>query len=220
MTGIKHHLSDQMLMAYSAGTLPEAFSLVVATHISMCDDCRAALASLDAVGGALLEDAACVEMEADAFEDCMAAIRALPSKDPITLQEPERSVKASMFPAPLDDYIGGGLDEVNWRPVGMGVRQAILPTSKDASVRLLYIPAGAKVPDHGHNGTELTLVLQGAFRDEFDRFGPGDVEVADPDVEHTPVAEDGEACICLAATDAPLKFRNFLPKIAQPFLRI
>ena len=41
------------------------------------------------------------------------------------------------------------------------------------------IPAGTAVPDHGHRGTELTLVLQGAFRDETDRFGPGDVEIAD-----------------------------------------
>ena len=36
----------------------------------------------------------------------------------------------------------------------------------------------------------------------------------------TPVAEEGEDCICLAATDAPLKFNALLPRIAQPFLRI
>ena len=40
---IKHHLSEDLLMRYSNGTLCEAFSLAVATHISMCDDCRAAL---------------------------------------------------------------------------------------------------------------------------------------------------------------------------------
>ena len=53
---IKHHLSEDLLMRYSNGTLCEAFSLAVATHISMCDDCRAALESYEAVGGALLED--------------------------------------------------------------------------------------------------------------------------------------------------------------------
>ena len=50
---IKHHLSQDILMKYSSGTLCEAFSLAVATHISMCDDCRAALESFEAVGGAL-----------------------------------------------------------------------------------------------------------------------------------------------------------------------
>ncbi|WP_425093930.1 ChrR family anti-sigma-E factor [Tropicimonas sp. S265A] len=220
MANIKHHLTDELIMAYSAGALPEAFSLVVATHLSMCDACRAAVEAQDALGGVVLEDSGVVAMAPDALASCMAAIESLPPKGPISFQRPEAGKADPVLPQPLLDYVDGGIDAVNWRPVGLGVRQAILPTSKDASVRLLYIPAGAEVPDHGHHGTELTLVLQGAFRDEFDRFGPGDIEVADPNVEHTPVAEEGDACICLAATDAPLKFRKILPKIAQPFLRI
>jgi putative transcriptional regulator len=160
-------------------------------------------------------------MAPDALANCLSAIQGVAPKGPIAFdREAAGRKKDPVLPAPLLDYVAGGVDAINWRPVGLGVRQAILPTAKDASVRLLYIPAGAEVPDHGHHGTELTLVLQGAFRDEFDRFGPGDIEIADPNVEHTPVAEDGRACICLAATDAPLKFRQFLPKIAQPFLRI
>ena len=46
---IRHHLSDPLLMAYSAGQLPEAFSLVVATHVSLCDDCRSRLLAFDAI---------------------------------------------------------------------------------------------------------------------------------------------------------------------------
>jgi putative transcriptional regulator len=76
------------------------------------------------------------------------------------------------------------------------------------------------VPDHGHNGLELTLVLQGAFRDETGRFGVGDVEVADDDLEHTPIAEEGDPCICLAATDANLRFRALVPRLLQPLFRI
>jgi putative transcriptional regulator len=67
---------------------------------------------------------------------------------------------------------------------------------------------------------EMTLVLKGAFRDELARFGRGDVEIANEDLEHTPVAEEGEDCICLAATDAPLKFNALIPRIAQPFIGI
>ena len=125
-----------------------------------------------------------------------------------------------VFPAPLRDYVGGDLGAVKWRSVGMGVRQAILKTDSGATARLLHIPAGQAVPDHGHCGMELTLVLQGAFRDTEDRFGPGDVEIATEDLEHMPVAEPGADCICLAATDAPLRFNRLIPRIAQPFLRI
>ena len=59
---VKHHLSDQLLMAYAAGALPEAFSLIVATHIQMCDQCRAASEAYDAVGGVLLNDVSKVSM--------------------------------------------------------------------------------------------------------------------------------------------------------------
>lgn len=216
MNEIKHHLTDALLMAYSAGSLPEGFNIVVATHISMCDECRARMVEFDTVGGAVL-DAETPEGLADgSFEATLALIAQSPQ---------ERQIKvdpaiASDVPSPLHDYIGTDLDAVKWRKVGGGVRQAILKTDKSASVRLLHIPAGAKMPDHGHRGTELTLVLKGAFKDEHDRFGAGDIEVASEEHNHQPVAEMGEDCICLAATDAPLRFNSWIPRIIQPFVRI
>lgn len=211
---ITHHLNDRLLMAYSAGSLPEAFNLVVATHISVCDDCRARLASFDAVGGALLEENSAA-MESDSLANVIARIKSGPPT-----AKPDARPRDPVLPAPLVDAIGGGLDHVQWRAVGGGVRQAILKTSDKASARLLHIPAGAAVPDHGHQGMELTLVLQGAFRDEDAIFQRGDVEIATEEMEHTPIAEPGQDCICLAATDAPLKFRALIPRLAQPFLRI
>jgi putative transcriptional regulator len=212
---IRHHLSDQLLMGYAAGQLPEAFNLVVATHVSLCDECRARLGSFDAVGGTLLDQAEEIALGEDALAQTLARIETLPQA---TRSEPLKA--AGMFPAPLADYVGGDLSAVRWQRVGGGVKQAILRTSKDATARLIFIPAGAAVPDHGHRGTELTLVLSGAFADENDRFNRGDVEVADEETQHTPVALSGEDCICLAATDAPLRFRALIPRLAQPFLRI
>ena len=208
---INHHLSDALLLGYAAGTLPEAFSLVAAAHVSMCDDCRARAASFDAVGGAMLETGM-VQMSEGSLEAVLARL---------TTPDTAASIrKPGLLPAPLMDYVGGDLEAVNWRPIGMGVRQAILPTGMGAMARLLHIPAGRAVPDHGHRGTELTLVLQGAFRDATDRFGPGDLEIATQELEHTPIAEAGQDCICLAATDAPLRFRRLIPRLAQPFFRI
>lgn len=216
MTDIQHHPTEALLVDYAAGTLPEAFSLVLATHLSLCDDCRARLSALEAVGGGMLERIDAAPLAEDSFEATLARIAgAPPAPKPAA---PRR--RDGIFPAPLRDYVGGDLASVRWRPVGMGVRQAILPTAPDARVRLLYIPAGCAVPDHGHRGMELTLVLQGAFRDDDGRYGKGDLEVATEAVEHTPVAEPGQDCICLAATDAPLRFRGLLPRLAQPLFRI
>ncbi len=216
MKQIKHHLTEPLLMGYAAGTLPEAFNVVVATHVSMCDDCRAALAEYEAVGGEVMLETDPVAIAEDALTATMAMIDA--EKNTVTAA-PKRK-PSNIFPAPLQDYVSGDIDALKWRKVGGGVSQLVLKTSKDASVRLLRIPAGTAVPDHGHRGTELTLVLQGAFTDDDDRFGVGDVEVANEDLNHTPVAEVGVDCICLAATDAPLRFNSFLPRIAQRFVGI
>ncbi len=215
MNPIKHHLTDDLLLGYSAGTLAEAFNLVVATHISLCDDCRARLGSFDAIGGEVVNDAAPVPLS----DDCLAAtLQMISAQKPVADVQPVRRV--GIFPAPLQDYVSGDLDAVKWRKIGGGVSQMVLRTSDAATVRLLRIPGGTAVPDHGHSGMELTLVLQGAFVDECDRFATGDIEVANEDLNHTPVAEAGPDCICLAASDAPLVFKGLIPRIAQKFAGI
>lgn len=214
---IKHHLTQSVLMGYAAGSLPEAFNLMVAAHISLCDTCRAEVESYDAVGGEVFEHARYddVALSPGSFAATMALIAGGAPDAPVMAR-----ANGSVLPGPLQDYVGGDLESVKWRSIGLGVKQAILPTSRDASARLLFIPAGTAMPDHGHHGTEMTMVLQGAFQDEDDYFARGDVEVADSDLHHTPVADIHEDCICLAVTDAPLQFEGLLPKIAQRFARI
>jgi putative transcriptional regulator len=215
MTTIRHHISEQLLLAHACGHLPEAFNLVVATHLSLCDECRARAGAFDALGGVVIERGEAVAMAEGAVEAALAGIAARP-------REPARPPlrRQGVLPAPLADYVGGDLAAVRWRSMGMGVRQAILPTARQATARLLYIPAGAAMPGHGHGGLELTMVLQGAFVDDGQVYGPGDVEIADEATEHAPVAATGADCICLAASDAKLRFRGLLPRLAQPFFRI
>ena len=211
---IRHHLNDALLMGYAAGHLSEAFGLVVATHVTMCDDCRARLESFEALGGAVIEAEDETAVSTDALPRMMARLEV-----PVVSAPPKAPRKTSL-PSPVAAYVGGDLDAVKWRALGGGVRQAILPTGPKATVRLLHIPAGQAVPDHGHRGMELTLVLRGAFRDATDRFGPGDLEIVGEDLAHKPVAEAGEDCICLAATDAPLRFAGLMPRLLQPLFRI
>ena len=85
---------------------------------------------------------------------------------------------------------------------------------------MLRIPAGKPVPEHGHRGRELTLVLKGAFRDGDLLFARGDVEDADEHLEHQPIATEREDCICLAVTDAPLRLKSLAARIVQPFIGI
>ncbi|MGR3796498.1 ChrR family anti-sigma-E factor [Vannielia sp. SX4] len=211
MDKIEHHLTEPLIAAYAAGTLPEPFALVVATHISMCDGCRAAVEAHEAMGGAVLE------ASADVAVDDAVLVATLAGLD-LPRNEAPAAVRNGCYPGPVMEALKGRAPR--WRLGNTMVRQRILHAGPEGSVRLLHIPAGVAVPDHGHNGLELTLVLSGSFSDETGRFGPGDVEVADDSLEHTPVADAGAPCICLAATDAPLRFSGWMPRVAQRFLRI
>lgn len=213
MSHIKHHIPEPMLLAFAAGSLEQPFALVVAAHVSMCDECRAGLGAHEAIGGALL-DAQALQMVSGTMKDAIfARLDDAPNPEPEPIYE-----RSGVYPGPVMQALKGKAPR--WKSIGGGVRQTLLHADGKGSTRLLYIPPGMAVPDHGHNGIELTLVLQGAFRDETGRFGVGDLEVADDTLDHTPIAERGAPCICLAATDAPLKFKSLIPRLLQPLLRI
>jgi putative transcriptional regulator len=218
MTAITQHTPDALLAAYAAGSLPPVFAMVVASHVSICGECRAALESHHAMGGAVLDT--CAESKlSDGFKSNLMAQLDLPMEQAITRPAPQPMAKPhSVYPAPLMELLKN--KPPRWRSLGLGMKQAILSADEGGSLRLLHIPAGQAVPDHGHNGMELTLVLQGSFSDETGRFARGDIEVADEDLEHTPVADAGDPCICLAATDAPLRFNSLMPRLFQPIFRI
>ncbi|UWQ49229.1 ChrR family anti-sigma-E factor [Leisingera caerulea] len=211
MPAITHHIPDPMIAAYASGSLPHAFSMVVASHLSYCRDCQAALGAHQAAGGALLEEAECVALEPALKSKVLAELDAPAVPDPVYDAK-------GIYPGAVMQSLKGR--PPRWKTLGMGVKQDILFEDKHGSARLLFIPAGQAVPDHSHNGLELTLVLQGSFSDETGRFGVGDVEIGDEDLEHTPVADAGDPCICLAATDAPLRFKALMPRLLQPLFRI
>jgi len=67
MTNTKHHIPNEILLAYSTGLLPEAFGIIVACHISLCDQCRIESDALDAVGGAVLTNQQGITLNDDSF---------------------------------------------------------------------------------------------------------------------------------------------------------
>ncbi|MEO8756266.1 MAG: ChrR family anti-sigma-E factor [Devosia sp.] len=212
---IRHHIADDLLMSYAAGNLAEGWSLAVATHLSLCAECRHRLAAAEATGGQLLEDAEFAPVAEGAWTTIRARLGT-----PAEAQTPSQP-QTAILPKPLRDYIGGDLDAIRWRPIGTAGAQLRLKTGdRETQVRLLKIPAGQPVPEHGHRGRELTVVLTGAFNDGETLFARGDMEDADEETQHIPTATADADCICLAVTDAPLRFRSWVVRALQPLLGI
>lgn len=218
---INHHPSDDMLMSFAAGSLPEGFALLIATHASLCARCQERIRDAERIGGALLHQAEPAAVSSDAFEKVMQRIAETPNSPAEDgARKTFEAIPNPGVPAPLHPFVPGSFDDVEWRTVAPGVKQFMLPLDegKTTKTRLLKLAPGTKTPVHSHKGTECTLVLQGAFSDQTGRYTCGDVQEADGEIHHQPVADMGEDCICMAVTDAPLKFDSLFGRLLQPVL--
>lgn len=213
---IEHHPDTATLASYAAGSLDEAFATVVAAHLASCAKCRARLYEIEEVGGTMLETIDAVGLNEAALERAMSRL-----DEPSEERAEPRSAEQSL-PRPLGRLVTAPLDAIAWKSVAPGVAVHRLPTSKAArgSLTLLKIAPGKKIPDHGHGGMEITLVLTGSYRDALGRFGPGDVADLDEDIEHQPVVDSDEPCICLVASEAPTRFKSFFGRLFQPLVGV
>ena len=211
-----HHPDLSTLLNYGAGSLPDALAMVVTCHLDQCEACRKTVADAEQIGMEVLKDAPLDVMSQDARNNILAML-----DDHIVDVQPDKSepVEEGDIPTPLRPLIGQWFTDLKWSRLAPGLKQFVLPAS-DGKLRLLDISPGAVMPVHGHSGSELTLVLKGSYSDELGRFRAGDVADVDPDVSHQPVADTHEGCICLIATDAPLRFKGLVPRLLQPFFQL
>jgi putative transcriptional regulator len=200
MTTIRHHLASHSLLSFAAGSLPGALAAVAGAHLTMCVACRRELALFEHIGGALLEG-----LPAMPLEDSEPALPRLPA---VARGRPDNPILGHA----REEFAG-----VAWRRIGIGLWHRPLPLPGQGSVQLVKAAPGAVVPDHGHAGAELTLVLRGALIDATGRYGPGDVADLDEEVEHTPAADATAGCICAVANERPTRFHGLLARLLQPW---
>ena len=216
---VRHHISDEILVSYAAGSLVEGWSLVVATHLALCPRCRTRSRSADAVGGWLLESLEETPVSSGALQSVLGRIER--ESRPPGGTKTSASNGPTMLPEPLRSYVGGDLDQLKWRRLSpRAYHIPIKIADSETQARMLRFPRGIAVPRHGHRGRELTLILAGTLHDGCAIFARGDVEETDESIEHQPIAGPNEDCVCLAVTDAPLRFKSLTARLLQPFLGI
>jgi putative transcriptional regulator len=220
---LRYHPSEATLVAYAAGSLSEASSVVVATHLLVCSVCRETVKLADMVGGIMFESAPSRQLSSASLDATVALLDAEP--DPraqyVPAQEDDLSLRGASLglsgslPSTLAPYHLGG-----WRWLAPGVRRIRLPIHRESvgTLDLYRISPGGSLPSHGHGGLEVTCVLQGSFSDQIGHFQPGDIAEMDASLDHQPIADMGGDCICLAAVERPLKMHGFLARLLQPIL--
>jgi putative transcriptional regulator len=208
------HPEDSLLMAYAAGSLPEAAALVVATHLALCPLCRAEVGRFEAVGGAMLDEGEPVAVESTALDRVLSQLN---GREPAPVRLVERT---DGIPQPLRDYLGVPFSELKWNLLLPRVREHKVKCSDpEARLGLLKIGAGAAIPQHTHGGGEYTLVLHGAFADSTGSYRRGDFAFADQSMTHKPIADSSEDCICLALSEGPMRLTGRFGRLLNPFVK-
>lgn len=211
----KHHPSNDLLMEHAAGTLPVAQAACVSAHLSYCERCRRIDSQLKTVGGALLERLEPVPVAESVLDTVLARLQ-----DPAPLTYAGQT-EAADLPSLLQRLINGDFSQLVWKRITRSLSISYLSTGDTNYEFALYrIAAGGRIPEHTHDGGEMTLVLEGGFSDGRDSYHPGDFIYRDAEDTHAPVALDGEDCICLAVLDAPLRFTGWKYRWLNPFQQL
>jgi len=207
-------LQDEWLLSYAAGALNPGRSLMVASHLAYHDDLQQSVADAEAIGGSLLESMQATDVPDQVLEQLLQRLddTVVPEVKPVISH-------GATLPQPLVEFVGSDIDALNWRFMGPGMHNARLWNGpNDERLWLLKARGGIVVPEHGHNGEEWTLVLKGSYRTELGQFGVGEIDVANEEIEHQPVIDPDEECICLVMTEGPIRMKSLIGRIAQPFI--
>lgn len=208
---------DTVLADYVAGNLADPARVLIESHLEIAPDNRQWAADLEAVHG--IEVSESKEAGLNDRASMLDTIFKTGTPDWAAADVPSGDTgQDGMLPNALQNYIGKDLDDLAWRRVIPGLKEASVETADGVEAKFLRIRAGQAMPTHTHHGNEMTLVLQGAFSDSSGRYGRGDISIADEDVDHKPVAEPGEDCICFVVCDAPLELTGPIGRWFAPFV--
>ncbi len=197
----KHHPSYELLLDYAAGNLPIAPSVIIATHCSICHECRETLDTINITGAALMDDLNADSLNTEALENVLTKINNQPKDTEIKCDYNSNNLTFDV-PKTLKNYLPKSL---KWNNLSSGVKTAELIADDNFNLDIYRIKSGYKIPKHTHTGLEYTMVLDGGFTDNQIYFGPGDFSFLDNTSNHSPKADLDKDCYCLVSIDSQIK---------------
>ena len=133
---VSHHLTDETLQDYAAGSLTMPMETLVACHLTVCSSCRSKAQTSDNIGGSLFDglDSAPVELSAAQLIERAAS---MPAFSAPAMSAPIESG----IPRPLARLLPVPMKELDWRRIGTGIKQHNLSSQhrKHGAFQLLHL---------------------------------------------------------------------------------
>ncbi|PTP95594.1 ChrR family anti-sigma-E factor [Vibrio splendidus] len=229
---IKHHPNAAILKDFVDGTLADSVSLIVSSHVELCEHCQQQVSMLTAQAAdtvfesdtsAFENDTARLKLsdsEMDAFladdeefdfdvidqitADSSQAIEVTPEVQQVTVADTTFTIPRALNSVARKDWMNLGK-----------ISRARLDFDDEAHhTSLLHIDKDGQVPCHTHKGFEITLLLEGSFEDEMGVYNKGDFIWLDGDHTHQPATKEG--CVCLTVSSDALYFTKGVSQLFNP----
>ncbi|MFS1419534.1 ChrR family anti-sigma-E factor [Vibrio splendidus] len=229
---IKHHPNAAILKDFVDGNLADSVSLIVSSHVELCEHCQKQVSMLTAQAAdsvfesdtsAFENDSARLKLsdsEMDAFLadneefdfDAIDQITAdLSQAVEVVVEAQQETVSNTTFTIPR------ALNSVarkDWLNLGKISRARLDFDDESHHTSLLHIDKDGQVPCHTHKGFEITLLLEGSFEDEMGVYNKGDFIWLDGEHTHQPATKEG--CVCLTVSSDALYFTKGVSQLFNP----
>ena len=225
---INHHPNSAILQDFVDGNLADSVSLIVASHVELCEHCRKQVSMLtaQAADSAFESDALELKLsdsEVDAFLvdegefdfDAINQITAdLSQAVEVAVEAQQETVYNTTFTIPraLNSVV-----RKDWMNLGKISRARLDFDDESHHTSLLHIDKDGQVPCHTHKGFEITLLLEGSFEDEMGVYNKGDFIWLDGEHTHQPATKEG--CVCLTVSSDALYFTKGVSQLFNPLGR-
>ncbi|MEZ8368839.1 ChrR family anti-sigma-E factor [Vibrio splendidus] len=229
---IKHHPNAAILKDFVDGTLADSVSLIVSSHVELCEHCQQQVSMLTAQAADTV-----FESDTSAFENDTARLKLSDSEmdafladddefdfDAIDQITADSSQAIEMTPevqqvtvADTTFTIPRALNSVarkDWMNLGKISRARLDFDDEAHHTSLLHIDKDGQVPCHTHKGFEITLLLEGSFEDEMGVYNKGDFIWLDGEHTHQPATKEG--CVCLTVSSDALYFTKGVSQLFNP----
>lgn len=202
-----HHVPEEDLVEYVAGTCSVSAALAVACHLSLCAACAGRRGALEAVGGASLEAAAPQPTARGALERLLALTEGAAPDPGVTPDErAAEALLASLgVPRAVLPYLDARAAASGWRRLVPGMTRIDLRVGPPGTVaRLVTLQPGLEIPLHDHGGPEYTVIFTGALEDDQGRFARGDISLREAGERHVQHVDARQPCVALVVNEGPL----------------
>lgn len=222
---IKHHPNLNMLKSFVGGSLADSVSLIVASHVELCEHCQQQVNQLTAEAANTVFDtdnlefplghreidtflSDDVEFDLDAIEsitaDLSQSVEMEPEIQKVTVAKTTFTLPKALNSVALKDWIS----------LGKISRARLDFDDESHHTSLLHIDKNGQVPCHTHKGFEITLLLEGSFEDEMGVYNKGDFIWLDG--KHTHQPETKEGCVCLTVSSDAMHFTKGVSQLFNP----